>query len=281
MTIVDSLLGHAQVELAIECLGSLRTCSQEPVRLRLRDDGTLDSADRDRLMVLGEPEVVDRATADERIEPLLSRHPACMAYRRRHPLGIKLFDLGFETGAVANYCDTDVLFLRPFAGLFAELPGNQVWCMRDSQNAYSIRSWHLVRHRLRFPARLNAGLLRFPRARFDIDRVEWYLNRREMAIAPFWQEQTSWAMLSGALDCRYIEPYRFFIALGPPAGERCRNATAVHLVTPARRFLADWRALRSEIAFAPITTAPSRRLSAARLLAEEVGRRLRRLRAPG
>jgi hypothetical protein len=36
---IATLLGHAHVELALACLGSLRRYSADPVRLRVHEDG--------------------------------------------------------------------------------------------------------------------------------------------------------------------------------------------------------------------------------------------------
>ena len=47
--LVSTLLGHAHVEMALPCLGSLLRFSAEPLRLRVHDDGTLTAADQERL----------------------------------------------------------------------------------------------------------------------------------------------------------------------------------------------------------------------------------------
>lgn len=282
MTIVESLLGHNQVDLALECLGSLRRCSQEPVRLRLRDDGTLTESDRERLVALGSPEIVDRRTADAQVEPLLSAHPASLEYRRRNPLGLKLFDIALGQPGRVHFCDTDVLFLRPVEGLFAVVPDDQGVFLRDVQNAYSLRSWQLLRHRMRLPQRINTGLFAFPRERFDLDLVEWYLSRPEMAFAPMWQEQTAWALLAGSLAASWYEPAHFRLATGtaPAGGPATALPCALHFVAPTRRFLGSWR---SQPASQPALLSPiralairARPLSAGSLAMTELNRMQRR-----
>ena len=240
MTVVDSLLGHAQVDLALECLGSLLRCSLDPIRLRLRDDGSLTDQDRNRLAVLGEPEIVDRRTADEQVEPFLRAHPASLGYRRRHPLGMKLFDVALGQTGPLHFCDTDVLFLRPVEGLFSVVPAGQAVFLQDVQNAYSLRSWQLLRHRLRIPERINTGLFSFPRERFDLDLAEWYLSRPEMAFAPVWQEQTAWALQAGGVETSVYQPTQFRLAIGPPASAEDSPA-GLHFVSPSRRYLPAWR----------------------------------------
>src|SRR5436305_14292628 len=174
--IVSTLLGHAHVGMALLCLGSLLRESVEPLTLQVHDDGTLTPADLERLAAgLGEPAVVGRREADERVEALLGERPAARAFRRENPLGLKLLDAALlAPGGELAFCDSDVLFLRPFSGLFALPEGAGALFMRDPQNAYSVRSWHLLREpRLRLAARVNSGIIAFRTRLFALDLVEW------------------------------------------------------------------------------------------------------------
>jgi hypothetical protein len=280
MKIVSTLLCHAHVDMALVCLGSLRSSLREPFRLRIHDDGTLAEEDRLRLAVLGSPEFVSRREADERIEPVIAGHPRSLAFRRSNPLALKLLDACLLAEGELLYCDSDVLFLRAVEGLFdAGGPQASVF-MRDEQNAYSLRSWQLARHRLRIPARLNTGLFRFPRDRFDLDLVEWYLGRREMHFAPVWMEQTAWALVAGNAETAFFEPRRFRLAR---TGEAPRPTdaddddlpAALHFVSSSRAGLPAWRGR---------VGSPLRRVGAERaepcltldLAAEEARRRWRR-----
>jgi hypothetical protein len=275
MMVVESLLGHAQTDLALECLGSLQRCSKEPLTLRLRDDGSLTAADRERLAVLGEPEIVPRVRADERVEPLLSRHPASLRYRREHPLGMKLFDGVLGESGTLRFCDSDVLFLRPVSRVFPDDPGEPRF-LEDVQNAYSLRSWQLARHRLRIGRRINSGLLAFPREAFDLDQVEWYLSRPEMAFAPMWREQTAWALLAATRPSTTFDRWSFRIAKGPPTpADAAQPPIALHFVSPSRGFLPAWRGLSGPEL--PVRAKRTRVLSAARLACDELARRWRRI----
>ena len=246
---VASLIGHAHVELAILGLGSLLHGSVEPLALRLHDDGTLTAEDRERLAAaLDDPLFVMRTEADERVAGVLARRPALAAFRRRNPLALKLVDAVLYAGETLAYCDTDVLFLRPFSGLFFSGETGAVF-MADRQNAYSVRSWqllwdHLKGHRLLLPKRVNSGILRFPTAAWDPDLLEWYLARPEFGFAPVWMEQTAWALLGGAAGCRLIEPAQ--IAIPEPGEIPAEGAPgdriALHFVSPVRALLPLWAA---------------------------------------
>ena len=131
--------------MALVCLESLLRCSAEPLALRLHDDGTLRREDLDRLEErLGRFALVSRAEADEAVAGVLARRPALAAFRRENPLARKLIDAVLLAGEELAYCDTDVLFLRRFAGLFRLPPAAGALFMSDRQNAYSVRSWHLL-----------------------------------------------------------------------------------------------------------------------------------------
>jgi hypothetical protein len=236
---VASLLGHRHVEMAILCLGSLLRGSAEPLALRLHDDGSLTAEDRERLAAeLGDPEVVLRREADERVAEILARRPALAAFRKNNPLALKLIDavvLADGAGGELAYCDTDVLFLRPFAGLFPQGAGAAF--MADHQNAYSVRSWHLLLHRrLRLPRHVNSGVIHFPTAAWDPDLLEWYLGRPEFGFAPVWAEQTAWALLGGKVGCELFDPAQIAIPREKPAGE----PAALHFVGPVRSLLPGW-----------------------------------------
>jgi len=275
---VASLLGHAHVEMAALCLGTLLRGSAEPLALRLHDDGSLTSEDRERLAAaLNDPEVVPRAEADERVAEVLARRPALAAFRRRNPLALKLIDAVVCAGPELAYCDTDVLFLRPFSGLLPDGAGAAF--MADHQNAYSVRSWHLLRHRrLRLPRHVNSGVIHFPTAAWDPDLLEWYLGRPEFGFAPVWAEQTAWALLGARAGCRLFDPAQ--IRIPKPGMQDSGEIVALHFVGPVRSLLAEWagRPL-ADGPPVPIGRVPAGRCGAFDLAWTEVRRRLGRLSA--
>lgn len=276
---VASLLGSAQVPVALPCLGSLVAASADPLALRLHDDGTLTPADRERLAAaLGEPAYLARREADERVEELLARYPHCRRFRAGNPLGLKLFDtvLLAPSDEVA-FVDSDVLFLRPFSGLFTRPLGVDALFMQDRQNAYTVRSWHRLREpRLRLPCRLNSGILAFDRRAFDLDLLEWFFARPAWQRPVVWAEQTAWALLAGRVETSLYDGAQCVIPAPPaplPAG-----AVAVHFVSPVRHLL--WPVLegREPKGGEPVTLRhlPARPCGVARLFAGELARRLRR-----
>ena len=231
---VATLLGHAHVEMALSCLGSLLRYSADRLLLRVHEDGSLTAEDRARLVAgLGELDFVTRPEADERVAGLLAHRPALRRFRQANPLALKLIDIPAFAGDDLAYCDSDILFLRPFAVFRFPNPDTGAVFMSDRQNAYSLRSWHLLAHpRLALPCRVNSGILLF-RARFyDPDLLEWYFARPEFAFAPVWSEQTAWALLGARAGCRLWDP-RLVRLPGPEGGEGM-DAVALHFVSPLR-----------------------------------------------
>jgi hypothetical protein len=280
---VSVLLGHAHVEMALLCLGSLLAYAAEPVRLRIHDDGTLTEGDRERLAAgLAEPGFVPRAEAEERLEQHLASRPATRALRRSNPLGLKLVDAPLlASGERLLFCDSDVLFFRPFSGLWGEA-GEAVF-LRDTQSAYSVRSWQMLREpRLRLPCRVNTGIVGFPRAAYDPDLLEWFLSHPAYQRTPVWAEQTAWALLGGRAGCRFVDPERVRL---PPEEEGDRvelpdEIVALHFVSPRRGLLPAFTARARDRRGEPpvlLRTVPAPLCRSWHLAATELLRRLRRL----
>jgi len=237
---VATLLGHAQVPMAVRCLSSLLRLSAERLSLAIHDDGTLGESDRERLRAaLRDPEFIARAEADARVEALLDRHPRTLRFRQENPLALKLIDGPLlEPGPVYRYCDSDVLFLRPFWGLF-EMPADlDAVFMADSQNAYALRSWQLLGdRRLRLAGRVNTGLIVFRRQMFDLDRIEHVLARVRPGFAAVWLEQTCWAALAGPIRTALFHPRQIAF----PRAQRERGApVALHFISPLRSGWESW-----------------------------------------
>jgi hypothetical protein len=311
--LVSTLLGHAHVGMALLCLGSLLRMSARPLRLLIHGDGSLTAEDLERLAAgLGEPAVVPRREADERMDELLAARPAARAFRAANPLAAKLLDATLlAPDDELAYCDADVLFLRPFSRLF-ELPaGAGALFMTDPQNAYSVRSWHLLcEPRLRLAAHVNSGILVFRQTCLDLDLLEWFLGRPQFRFAPVWVEQTCWALLGQQAACHLLDPAA--IAIPAPGREEIDSRrVALHFVSPVRSLLERYagspvlpaaaasaalnrsaatdprrgaaEAFRTAAATDPVDVAthPARRLTAVALAATELHRRMRRRRSLG
>jgi hypothetical protein len=280
--VVASLLGKAQMEMALLCLGTLVRYSADPIDLVLHDDGTLTAADRERLVSELPARVLGRAEADEKMASSLVNLPACRRFRSSNVLALKLLDVAvLGTGSRIAFCDADILFLRPFRNLFEPALGVEAVFQQDLQCAYSVRSWQVAREpRLRLPAAINSGIVVFDRARFDLDLLEWFLAHPDYQRTPAWAEQTAWAVLAGRVNCHLVPPH--VVALpGPQAGP---DPVALHFVSSLRAGLREVAGRSPDRRGDPpfqIETQPARHAGALTLGWQELRRRVRRLRPAG
>lgn len=273
---VHTLLGRRQLSFAIRCLSSLLVHCRDEVTLALHDDGTLGADDWQLLQEAINPASCwARSDADDRIEPLLAKHPRCLAFRRSHVFGPKLFDGALAgEGEFFYYADADILFIRPFRGLFTpiEAPAGALF-MRDRQNAYALRPWQLLPPRaLRVPGHINSGIVVVRRSLFDLDFVEWALSRLDTGYALTWHEQTIWALLASQVGCRILDRRQFVIptfGVTPPG-----EAIGLHWVSSVRGALASFVEPPSPAIPLRALSTPSHRCGPLDLLGNSLRRRL-------
>lgn len=237
---VRSLIGHNQVDVGLRCLASLLRFSSEPVSLVIHDDGTLTTEDRETLVAhFPGSAIVSREEADAIVQPLLDRYPHCRAYRERHPLALKLLDIPLLASDELAYCDSDILFLRRFTRMFEWVgDGASAIFMRDAQEAYSLRPWHIFPFgKIRIAGHINSGLIFLRTSKYDLDFVEWFLGRPELVEVfrkrPHWIEQTCWATLGWRAGCRVWSSAQLMIA-NPRMNGLSRDTVGIHFVAAYR-----------------------------------------------
>jgi hypothetical protein len=208
-TTVHGLVCHGHVDMAYINFSSLLKYSVQPIKLVIHDDGSLTEQDKAKLICLQGAEVLSRPEADELMNPLLKKYPNCYKIRYEHPMFLKLLDIALLSSDDFGYCDTDVLFFRPFQGLF-QWPDAKTSAifMQDYIEAYSVFPWHLIgTKKLSLPSKVNAGLMFVRKSAYDLDFVEWFLGQRTFRSKPIHKmEQTCWAALGYRIGCRLWNP---------------------------------------------------------------------------
>jgi hypothetical protein len=276
-TVVRTLLCHSHVDMALSCLGSMRTGSREPFRLVVHDDGTLDDADRERLRTdLAVESFVSRREADERMAVVLAKHPHAAAYRRRQVYGLKLFDVPLLADeATITMIDSDILFIRPFSGLFAwEEEGARARFMQDIWHAYSVRPWR-IGWAVALPSRVNVGLVQLRRADYDLDFIDHFLGNEKNFALPNFVEQTAWAALGQRIGCTKVDPRQLMVM---HAGlEADHQLAGIHFVSPQRNRLPEYRDRLAGAIGQPavqLRSVPAGRCSAMEMLGERLKHKL-------
>ncbi|MFH1402776.1 MAG: hypothetical protein ABIH11_00730 [Candidatus Altiarchaeota archaeon] len=231
---VRSLVCRKNVEVALVCLDSLIRFSAEPLKLIIHDDGSLTENDVERLSEgLGNPEIISRPCADERMEPLLEGYPMMKEVRGMNPLTLKLMDCPMMSDGDYAFCDPDVLFTRPFTGLF-KWPDDKVNAlfMKDHLDSYVFRLKDMVGDgRIRTPSKVNTGIIFLRKGAFNPGIVEEVMGRLDYRRGNFLYEQTCWAVIAGRVGCMQYDSEqvkttdnRFMNHL-----ERYSDAAAIHL----------------------------------------------------
>lgn len=238
---VSTLLCHTHVPMALDCLSSLMRLCQEPLTLRIHDDGTLTAADSDLLRErLGRIEIIWRAEADERLADEYWHYKNILALRKTLPLALKAFDaVAYSREPTYAYVDSDVLFLRPLKNPFyLSGDGIRALFMQDREASYSLRSWQkLMSSRVSLPSRVNTGLVVADRSVIDFDLMEWFVGKPMHRGIPNMMEQTYWAMLGARVGCKVIDPAQVRVMR---EGEETSSLVAGHFTARTRHLLPEF-----------------------------------------
>ncbi len=240
--LVHTLLCEQHLWFALPCLRSLITCSRDPIRLVIHDDGSLTPASVEEL-TSGFPNaiLVLRRSADAELADALARFPHIAQARVHLPHVLKLMDATMtHPEPISRYVDTDVLFQKGFRGLFpTSEPSVSGAFMMDSSNSFAAHPgdfWPLGP--LRLPRQLNSGLFWIQRNRIDYERMEYLFKRwgpQRIRKYHGWFEQTVWADQAWRARCSMFDPEQ----LGTASSESSHNSrlTGIHYVTPSRNML--------------------------------------------
>ncbi len=240
---VKSLVCHAHVDMAIACLGSLQKFSLESVSFTIHDDGSLIKEDIDKLSnALNVKKIVLRPEADKIMSDLLRSYPNCRKYRAINPLSLKYLDMPLLSHQDLAYCDTDILFFKPFTNLFKwPDPKVSAMFMLDYREAYSIPPWILLFNDcLKLPSKVNSGLMFMRKEFHDLDFIEWFLgdSNKKLRSIPGWTGQTCCAALAGHSNCAIYHPEQVVLIR---SNKNISNSTvAGHFVSNSRDLLKQY-----------------------------------------
>lgn len=282
-TTVHGLVCHRDVHLALTCLGSLLKLSADPINLVMHDDGSLTPEDKEKLLSgLKGSTLLLRSEANERMNELLKNYPNCYKFRYENVLALKLLDVALLTEGNIAFCDSDILFFRPFTGLFnLPDPNTSALLMMDYLESYSVLPWHLLGStQIKLPSKANSGLIYFRKSAHDLDFVEWFLGRDEVRFKGklSWIEQTCWAAQSYRAGLRLWNPQQ--VMLMRPHTHLTSQSLAGHFVKEVRHRINEFQVKADSIeqSSEPILaqTVPSQSCNVVALTQMHVGRQLKR-----
>jgi hypothetical protein len=213
--IVQSLIGGSQLPFYLGCLKSLVTFCQDSISLQLHTDGTLSKQDIDFIhselngtMVT----ITDSSGNSSRVLDYLQGRPNCQKFRKNSIWGIEFFDpiYAFPEDPISFYLDADILFLRPFSGLFDR---NQVEkgaiFLKDTQwDAYCFRPWQMLlgKNKPQVVEGITTALVFWDKTAIDWDYLECFLGENHLHKVPEWIMPTAQACLAHRCDAKTISP---------------------------------------------------------------------------
>lgn len=211
---VHSLVGGVQIDFYIQCLLSLVTQCKDQFQLALHSDGTLSQQDQDKILESFNKTNVSFTNPSESREKVLDElqgRPHCQKIRNDSIWGIEFFDPLFhdQLNNISFYIDADILFIRPFKGLFDQnLVSEGAFFLRDTQwDAYSLRPWHLLgfKQKPHIVRGITTALVFWDKTVLDWDYLEWFLGQVQYHKIPEWILPTAQAGLATRCDSKTIE----------------------------------------------------------------------------
>ena len=213
--IVLSLSGGSQLPFYLDCLKSLVAFCQDRIDLQLHTDGSLSEKDQDSIHSELEGTMVtitDSCQNTSQVLDYLQGRPNCQKFRKDSLWGVEFFDpiYAFPDDPISFYLDADILFLRPFSGLFErnQVKGGAIF-LKDSQwDAYCFRPWQMLAGEKKPQAvkGITTGLVFWDKASIDWDYLEWFLGENHLHKIPEWIIPTAQAGLAHRCEAKTISP---------------------------------------------------------------------------
>jgi hypothetical protein len=240
--IVQSLIGGSQLPFYLSCLKSLITFCQDRIELQLHTDGSLSQKDKDLIhseLTGTTVNITDSSENSSSVLDYLQDRPNCQKFRKDSIWGIEFFDpiLAFPKDPISFYLDADILFLRPFSGLFdRNQVKNGAIFLKDSQwDAYCFRPWQMLlgKNKPQAVKGITTGLVFWDKTAIDWDYLEWFLGENHLHQIPEWIMPTAQAGLANRCDAKTICPRQ--IKNLYPNAQIHANTFGVHLLGSYRK----------------------------------------------
>ncbi len=242
--LVQTLIGSKELPFYLRCLGSLLENSEQRIELLLHTDNTLSKSEKDLVFASFKDERIsfcDPVESEQKTLDHLSGYPLSQKLRRESIWGIEFFDpiFAIPNDPISFYIDADILFLRPFSGLFDKsvVKGGALF-IRDTQwDAYCIRPWHLlgIGIKPKIVQGITTALVCWDKRCIDWDYLEWFLASTHLQVIPEWILPTAQAGLASMCNAKTISSYQ--ITNLYPNAHLTLDTFGVHLLGSYRK---DW-----------------------------------------
>ena len=240
--IVQSLIGGDQLPFYLRCLISLLQYCEDPIELHLHTDKFLPDEDKDSILEQFSPHLVrisDSGRNTGRILDHLEGRPNCQKFRKESIWGIEFFDPLFANpnDPISFYLDADILFLRPFSGLFdrSQAEGGAVFLKDTQWDAYCFRPWDLpgIGKKPEVAKGITTGLVFWDKRAIDWDYLEWFLGASHLHKIPEWIMPTAQAGLANRCNAKTVCPNQ--ITNLYPNAHISKDTFGIHLLGSYRK----------------------------------------------
>ena len=240
--IVQSFIGESQLPFYLRCLKSLIANCKDRIDLQLHTDDSLSQEDKDSIHAELDGTIItitDSSENKSRVLDSLQGRPNCQKLRKDSIWGIEFFDpiFAFPEDPISFYLDADILFLRPFSGLFVrnQVKNGAVFIKDTQWDAYCFRPWQMLREKKKLQAvkGITTGLVFWDKSAIDWDYLEWFLGEHRLHQIPEWIMPTAQAGLANRCEAKTISP-RYIPNLYPNA-QMHEDTFGVHLLGSYRK----------------------------------------------
>jgi hypothetical protein len=231
------LTGEKDWRLAAWMLASWMHWTRATWKIVVHDDGTLPNEGRHLLEHLFPSlEVIGRAEADAAMDKTLATFPHCRAYRERHPLSLKVFDvLHFSPGERYMIFDSDVIFFRRPEAILAWCRNgtDECWFNEDvAEGTLVPASEAMEKLGVELWPRVNNGLALIAKKAVELEFCERCLAETSINDGHIWRiEQTLYALCASRHGRGGLLPRQYEISLGRDAAP---DAVTRHYVGAVR-----------------------------------------------
>jgi len=241
--LVQTLIGTKNLSFYTTCLQSLLNNSRDPLNLLIHTDGTLTDEDKVALTSMSEVDITFNNFKQSRLSTLdyLQGRPNCQKFRKESIWGIEFFDPLFANpnDHISFYLDADILFLRPFSGLFnhSQTEGGAVFLEDTQWDAYCFRPSSLLGFgkKPEVVKGITTGLVFWDKRALDWDYLEWFLGATYLHKIPEWIMPTAQAGLANRCNAKTVSSNQ--ITNLYPNAQISKDTLGVHLLGSYRK---DW-----------------------------------------
>ena len=211
--IVQSLIGGSQLPFYLRCLQSLVAFCQDSIDLQLHADGSLSQDDKESIHTELDGTrltITDSPKNTSLVLDCLQGRPNCQKVRKDSIWGVEFFDpiYAFPDDPISFYLDADILFLRPFSGLFdrKQVKNGAIFLKDNQWDAYCFRPWQMLKEKKRIQAvkGITTGLVFWDKRVIDWDYLEWFLGECHLHKIPEWIMPTAQAVLANQCEAKTI-----------------------------------------------------------------------------